>query len=373
LTSSAPVPGTVSTIPLFGRAWTLVVYNQNGDQYALSTDAWDPEALRVSFEVIQSTYNSPYWYADISVWNLNDQTAQNILLNATWITLSAGYQTGPSKSSVIWDGPVIQRLFTRDNVVDQIMRFNCIAIGGKTGVGQFLQDSIINTVVGFNTSQNQLVANMIALSNPGGGGTPLTPAQMKAQIGQLAQQRMEAKQYPRGRTVFGMANKYFDQIAGDNFVNYWRSANGTHYISELIDPSAIPPADVIYSPPLGPNATAPPSSGNNSVTRSIIGVPKQSPFGAICTILLDPRMQVTSPPLIVQLINTLISQQALQPNVLPSKGSLSSDGIYVVGQVRHYGDTRGNDWHSELTLYSPQWVQNLLTGGGAAYAAGAAQ
>src|SRR5580693_1286360 len=108
----------VSNIPLWGQAYKLSVKYVTGtdDQTqveVLTCDAWEPEALRITFEVQQSTVSNPWWFADISVYNLNTQTIQNALLNAVWVTLEAGFQYGPSKSSIIWDGPVLQTLLDR--------------------------------------------------------------------------------------------------------------------------------------------------------------------------------------------------------------------------------------------------------------------
>src|ERR1700691_5251043 len=68
-----------SSLSLWGRAWQLLIIAANGDEYTLSSSSWDPEALRITFDILESVLPSPYWYADISVYNLNDATAQNIL------------------------------------------------------------------------------------------------------------------------------------------------------------------------------------------------------------------------------------------------------------------------------------------------------
>jgi hypothetical protein len=66
-----------------------------------------PETLRATFEVLESSVNSPWWFAQVTVCNLDDPTTQNLLFDAVWLTLEAGYQTGPNVSTVIWDGPVL--------------------------------------------------------------------------------------------------------------------------------------------------------------------------------------------------------------------------------------------------------------------------
>jgi hypothetical protein len=41
---------------------------------------------------------------------------------------------------------------------------------------------------------------------------------------------------------------------------------------------------------------------------------------------------------------------------------LSPSLKFVVAQVRHYGDSRGHDWYTEVTGYTPTYAENLLFG-----------
>lgn len=367
-----------STIPLWGRAWELTVFDGNGNPTTLTQSSWDPEALRMTFDVLQAVIDSPYWFADIAIYNLNKPTAQNILLNAQWVVLKAGYQAGNSGDGsntsgpgIIWIGPVLQVTFDKENVVDQIIRLNCVSIAGRNPDGTLIQESMINTANGILKSQKDVIASLIAISNSGDpGAAPLTPDQMNAQVGPLAQQRFAAKEYPRGKTFFGTVSRYIAQTSNDAYVNYWRGMGGQHFVSELIDPSKPLTPDVVFGPPYPPGYT--PSTPTAGITRSIIGVPKQTVFGCIFKVLLDPRLIVNIPPMLVQLDQTLIEQLQIQIGQLPpARSILTQGGLYVVGQVRHYGDTRANDWYSEVSAYSTGWAQNLFDGIGAALAAGA--
>jgi hypothetical protein len=81
----------------------------------------------------------------------------------------------------------------------------------------------------------------------------------------------------------------------------------------------------------------------------------------IFTVLLDPRLKVQLPPLVVQLTRTLISQLTVQPGqavVSPMSANLD----FFVAQVRHIGDSRGNDWYTEVTGYNTTYASNLLDG-----------
>ena len=333
---------STSSIPLWGRAWTLTVKLASGESQVLSQSGWDPEALRVVFDVLESTLPSPYWYADVIVYNLNDPEMQNILFNAVWLTLEAGYQSGPSKSSIIWDGPVLQVIFDRENVVDLTMHFNCLA-------GPWLiEEQFVNLSVGPMSSQLHLVSQMIEQTN----------GNLGEQVSDKAQQLLTAKQYPRGKTVFGKVSKFIAEMSDDNFLNTWISSGNQQYMSELFNPNMSVTPDLVFGPPFPPGYN--PGNSDSSITRSIIGVPKQSQFGCIFTVLLDPRLKVGLPPMLVKLDQTVIQQLKVQYGQILTP--LDQSGLFIAAQIRHYGDTRGNDWHTEVTGYTRGYAQGLLSG-----------
>ena len=64
------------------------------------------------------------------------------------------------------------------------------------------------------------------------------------------------------------------------------------------------------------------------------------------TVLLDPRVKVEKPLMTVKIDNSQIrflKRQIGQP-IRP----LDQDGTYVVAEVRHIGDTRGNPWYTVI-------------------------
>ena len=336
----------ISTIPFFGRAWKLSVRYPSGDGSAtteiLTQDAWDPEALRMTFDVLQSTLPSPYWFADISIYNLTKPEIQNLLLNATWVTLEAGYQAGVATSSVIWDGPVLQTTFARENVVDFKITFNCIASI------PIINNNIINFNVGYASSQAQLIDRMVQEI---GGGYGVIRSDK-------AQSLLAAKQYPRGKTCFGKVSKFLFQMADDNYLSTWMNGHQS-YLSELDNGET--PAEstvIVYAPPSPPGFV--PANPQPNETQTIVGVPKQTVFGVILTVLLDPRLKVQVPVMFVQLNRAVIAQMKIQYGQILKP--LDQNLTFVVGQIRHYGDTRGNDWHTEVTGYTRLYGQGLLKG-----------
>lgn len=351
---SSTVVGTAASQsgqPLWGQAWELTITcataGGGSQSTVVSSNAWEPEALRVTFDVLQAMNTAPLWYADISVYNLDDQTAQNIALNASWATLKAGFQFGSQISSIIWDGPVFQVLYTREQVVDQKLTLHCVAVPGDLS-------TIVNFSMGKFSSQQQLLARMIQETNL----PPINPA--NGTQGVVASQRMTATQYPRGNTVFGKVSRFLAQVADSNQVQTWNDGKQA-YVSEADNGNRTP--SLIYSPPFPPGSTGNDSGLPSGTNQSIIGTPQQIQQGVVFTVLLDPRLKVQLPPLLVQLVRTNITLLERIPNPNDSSGlptALSSNLLFFAAQVRHTGDTRGNDWHTEVTGWSTAYAQTLL-------------
>ena len=372
-----------SSFPLWGKAWELTITSAAGGitipaQASAATqvasgvlnalagmtgtsatvqtvtiryDKWTPEPLRMTFDVLQAMNTEPLWYADISVYNMDSQLAQSIAVNATWATLKAGFQSpsSPNYMATIWDGPVFQVIYTRENVVDQKLTLHCVAIPGKLG------EIVSFSMGGPLASQQQLAARMISENN-----LPPIGVQYGTQ-GAVAARRMNATVYPRGNTVFGKVSQFMMQMADSNFLQTWNDGKQT-YISEVTDTNtgavtATP--DLVYSPAFPPGGTENASGLPDGTNQSIVGTPQQIQQGVEFTVLLDPRLKVGIPPLLVQLVRTNIAMLMRTPRgELPT--ALASNLTFFVGQVRHMGDTRGNDWYTEVIGWSTAYAQTLL-------------
>jgi hypothetical protein len=346
---------SASVIPLWGQAWELVITYQtaNGLQTkTISTNSWEPESLRITFEVLQSTIQSPWWFADIVVYNLDPTDIAEIVYTAVKVTLKAGFQTGPTRSAVIWDGPIFQVLLDQENVVDTRLTLHCVS-------NPVVMENVTSFSVGKFASQAQVIAKMAANI----GLPPID--QTNNTLNSTASQLLNAKQYPRGNTVFGKLGKQLDLVAGDQNLQTFR--NGANaYMTSFGETDAngqavrTPTPDYIFAPPNPPN-TPTSSTLPAGTTQSIIGTPRQFPEGVIFTVLLDPRLQVQLPVLVVRLVGTLVTQQVRQIGgsfVTPLNDNL----VFFAGQIRHVGDSRGNDWYTEVTGYNTTYGTALIDG-----------
>jgi len=337
---------STSTIPLWGQAYELTVGFGDNTQQVFSSSSWEPEALRITFDVVQSSISECWWYADISIYNLDRPDIQNALFNATWAQLKAGFQYGPTQMATIWNGRVFQVTLTRDGVVDQVTTLHCIA-------NPYAMDDVVNMPMGPLVTQQQVVASMLqAIGLP-----PLSQA--TGTQSQTIQTSMTSKVLPRGDTLFGKPSQLLGRIADDNYAQFFTDGNSA-YMSDMVNPNTTP--SFVYAPQPGPGTNAP--SLPASVTASLIGTPRQIPQGCIFTVLLDPRLLVKVPPMMIQIDRSaLISQTVIRPNPNSQLVSpLSDDLSFFVAQLRHTGDTRGNDWQTEVIGYSTTYAKGLSYG-----------
>ena len=339
-----------SSTPFWGQAWelTIMYVTAGGDTvpFTISSTAWDPEPLKITFEVLQSTIPSPFWYADIAVYNLNTETIDTIVLRAVSVSLKAGFQTGDALYSEIWNGPVLQVLLDRENVVDQRITLHCLA-----------NPIVMQNPVAFSMGKQSSQAQALVRISDQIGLVPLSATQNT--LSTFAQDLLDAKAYPRGNTFFGTPGFFFDQISNDQNLTTFR--NGTKaFMTEVGTGDAVPAVDLTYAPPDTPDQTVASNNVPPGTTKSIIGTPRQTPEGVIFTVMLDPRLAVRLPVQVVQLVNVLPTQLPIQipgPPITPL-GNL----LYFVVQVRHFGDSRGNDWYTEITGTSTTFAATLLDG-----------
>lgn len=305
--------------PLFGRRWRLTVADSGGNNLLdVGYDSYkDPESLRVTFDIWKPGY-SAWWYGDITVYNLNGPTEQAVLTQGMIVTLSAGYQSG--NYGIIFQGPLFQPKWERINVTDYAINLHCI-------VPLFdLKDNFVNLSQAAGLSQRDLIAKMAASAH-----SPIAQEYLSPQV--------SSKSSPRGVTLFGSPSDIFDAIADDNNMQWWVSEVGYNLGSAN---ESSPPPTLVYCPAGIGEGTQPADA-----LPSLIGTPQQTQFGCNFRVLLDPRVKMQAPPMQVKLDMAQIRQMTRQLGQYA--GILDNDGIYKVIGLRQIGDTRGNEWYTEIT------------------------
>lgn len=288
------------------------------------------EALRVTFDIYTPAFQA-YWYADITIYNLDALTTFKILDAATsqeplkqgmQVTVEAGYQNG--KFNLIWSGTVLQPQWGRESITEFTLNLHCV-IGLNEDARNF-----INTNYSTGASQLDVVRGMAAKTL-----YPLAvdPKNIAA---------LNPKQSVRGITVFGKPGKFLSQISDDNNMTWWLDQKGINMSSPLSGVVSDDEAIVVSSPV--PGSKQPPTQG------TIIGTPMQTQWGVNLTVLLDPSISVQQRFQKIRIDNSLLRLQKFTIGVRP--GILDPDATYVVGAVRYVGDTRGTPWYCEIIGYT---------------------
>jgi hypothetical protein len=348
LPNSPPQP-TASGNPLFGRKYNLQIKSNpdsSGNQTVLTvTDsAFEPEALRITFDVVTMGRQVP-WYAEICIYNLNEQTANYILTQGTnsaippaaapnaaaqavpiqqgmEVILSAGYLNG--KYGVIWDGFILQPLWERENQVDFKLTLHCM-----NWLGIVARNNVLPQAYAAGSTQLQIVQSIMQNSfHPVQQGT-ISP-------------NLSTKALPRGKVVFGSINKYIGEIARDNNLQWWLDKKGLMNLNSPGGPTLTLSTDppVVFTP-----------------TTGIVDTPAQTQEGIYMRLLLDPTVEVKLPYMTVKVDNSQIRQLLRQAGEYPS--FLAQDNTYVVMGARYLGDTRGQDWYVDVTGYLTAAARNL--------------
>lgn len=302
---------TGQQLPLFLRKWKVEVQLPDSTDLLVITSE-DDEALRVVFDIYTPALHV-WWTADVTIYNLDQLTIAKLttrpIKQGAKVTVSAGYQHG--NFGVIWSGPVFQPIFDRENVVDFKITLSCLL-----GLDQFLYNQV-NFAYNGGLSQYEILQRMVA------------EAFHKIPVGTISQTKLQAKKLPRGGVVFGRPDRYLNNWANANNSQWWFSPSGLQF-GQADDDVPTQSTDFVYTPETG-----------------IIGVPQQTQYGILVTVLLDPRLLVTKPLPVIKIDNTIIRQTKKEIGEFPN--ILDQDGEYIVGAVRHSGDTRGNVWYTEIT------------------------
>lgn len=295
----------------YGRKYQILVSNSEGK-------ALDVSNLRCTFRIERTGYQAIN-FAEISIYNLTGTTEAGIIKEGMRVIVNAGYEDG--QYGKIFDGDIFQPLRDRENNLDYKLTLHCI--DGDS----LLNNRIVKFTVNAGINQRQMLDQIAAYA--------YTPEQ----IGHITED-MSDKILPRGKVFFGEPKKYFRQIAQDNNAQFYAN-DGQLHISKLTD---VPAGEALVISP----------------TNGLIGVPQQVDYGVSFRCLLNPIIKVTNPAMLVKLDNSIIREQKLQYGQLPT--ILDQDGVYKVAKVVHIGDTRGNDWYTEVTgISSPGKIPMMLS------------
>lgn len=282
-----------------------------------SQNALDLSDLRFTFSVQNADVQSPNACA-IRVYNLSESTERKIRGEYSRVVLQAGYkETG---FGVIFDGTIKQFRRGRESAIDTYL--DILAADGDIGYN-------------FGVCNKTLAAGS-------------TPAERSREIaGAMGMQVNDAVSIdetlsstggtlPRGKVLFGMARDFMSCEAATRGAT-WSVQNGRVQITEL---ASYLPGDAVVL----------------NALNGLVGIPEQTEDGIRVRCLLNPRLRIGGR---VHLDNRSINQTLQQnPSAAPVPynqwtgiqllAKVSNDGFYRLFVVEHHGDTRGQEWYSDL-------------------------
>ncbi|WP_296597534.1 hypothetical protein [Phenylobacterium sp.] len=286
---------------LYNRKISLIV----GDDDA----AIDFSSLRISFRVNQWDLLTPN-SATLRVWNVSEATALKVQREFLRIVLEAGYADGPF--GTVFSGSVVQAKRGRENATDTYLEI--VAADGD----QAYNFAIINK-------------SLAAGSTPKDHLNALTGAMGEHGVKQGYAPDLPGAALPRGKVMFGMARDHLRAL-GQSTDTKPSIQNGQLQL--------VPIGGVIPGPAVVLTAAT-----------GMVGIPEQTYAGIQVRCLLNPEIKMGR---VVQIDNASINrtnlsvslQGQLQNAFLPR---VADDGLYRVIVVDHWGDTRKDEWYSDLT------------------------
>jgi hypothetical protein len=288
--------------------------------------------LRVVFEVHRGDLQSPN-SCDIRVYNLADDTANQIDTEFTQLALKVGYgfpdaNGNPPPLGLIFQGSIKQVRKGREDQKNSYGAITaadgdepyCFAVMARTlAAGATPADSIQVLI--------QQMARRVATTPTGGNsGTPVTQGYIPPLV---------ESGYIRGRVHYGFCRDEARDLAMDADCT-WSIQDGKFTMIPLTAP--LPGPTVIITRDTG-----------------LVGVPEQTQNGLSMRVLMNPNIKIGQQ---VQLVDSDINQfrYGLDINSNPINSTLAKTttklngaGLYYVMRADHFGDTRGTAWYTDLT------------------------
>lgn len=285
---------------LYGRRYRVFIQLSDGNTF-------DVSELRCVFEITKSAYYQQS-KSIVSIYNLNPDDENKLIQEGQKIIIEAGYEG--SQYGKIYQGTIIQPIRSKENGVDYkltllSMDSDKYVVYGLVGVslvaGQSARDAISNLV------------------SKAGDLTNLNYNQKEGVISDV----FSSIKYPRGKVLFGNPTSYLNQLAVSGNTTYYNDDEEVCLISakDLAD-------DEVFD--------LSPESG-------LLNTPEQTQNGIKVVSLLNPRFKINS---LFHIDNKRITNY--EYSVGRPVRSLDTNGIYRVVKIVHSGDTRGEDWKTEI-------------------------
>lgn len=281
------------------RACKLIVATAGGSGLDLS-------GLHIKFSIKKADAQTPNT-AEIRVYNVAETTVARIRKEFSRVVLQAGYE---AKLGVIFDGNIKQVRFGRENGTDTYID---IAAGDGDDAYNY---AVVNTTLAAGASQRDQI---------NAAASPMSERGVKpGYIGETGETKLA-----RGKVMYGMARDYMRQSAEASDTT-WSIQDGK--LQFVPNTGVLPNQAVVLNSKTG-----------------LVGQPEQTNDGIKARCLLNPMLKIGGK---VQINEKDVAQAKLADTSKDAQANkpadIAADGFYRLLVVEHSGDTRGNDWYSDL-------------------------
>lgn len=272
------------------------------------SEVLDLSELHVQFHVHQALVGVPSW-AVIRVFNLSKTTQQIAGQEFDHLRLAVSYD--PDNILQIFEGQIRQfNAGRRLNATDTFVDFIC-----ADGDYAYNHAVVNRTLAEGSTYREQLDTLLDAFNEKGVG---------RGYIGKLPEYPL-----PRSKALFGGARDYMDQLVGTIDAD-WSIQDGKVIL-------------------LSPGESLPHEAVELNSATGLIGLPEQAIDGINLRCLINPNIRYGSLLKLnnsdIQAANISVAYEPRDANYIPG---IDRDGVYKVYSVSSTGDTRGNDWYSDI-------------------------
>lgn len=247
---------------LFGRRYRITVSDEGGT-------ALDVSQLRCTFNIIKTIQMEPN-LAEITIYNLNANTENAIMVNGKRITVEAGYEG--SQFGLIFDGDILQPIREREN--GTTFKLTLLALDSDRAINF---DIANYSIIRGQTARS--VVNYIA-----------NKAQYPINLGSISD-KLEGQKLTRGKVMFGKSADYIRQIAKTYDLQQYTDSGSLN----LVSLEELPEGEIFELSP----------------TSGLIGTPEQTDYGISGKCLLNPQIKLNS---LIHIDNSLVRAKRIDIN-----------------------------------------------------------
>lgn len=263
------------------------------------SDALDVSEMRCTFSLNKVGFGTPP-FNEIKIYNLSPETENKIIKQGQKIIVEAGCEG--DQYGVIFAGSIVQPIRSKENGVDYVLQLLCMDAQYYSTYG------LVGTTLVAQQTSRKAIDEITSKAN------------YAIQQGDIMDTSIV---YPRGKVLFGSPTDLLEQMTRTEDAAYYFDGDKINIVTAVKYKEGTIPS-------FGPDS-------------GLLGTPEQTAEGISCRLLLNPRIQVNS---LFHIDNTKVSgYEYTQGSVVRQ---LDSEGIYRVISLTHVGDTRGDDWHTEV-------------------------